>query len=91
MRKAIIKWLFGEEWEEYWDLHKKYIEELSSARGLLKENIKLRNEHIQELKNHMEEIDSHKKTIALAESLLEENKILRKLCILHGITIESEV
>ena len=29
MRKKIMKWLLGNDWEEYWDLHKEYCEQLS--------------------------------------------------------------
>lgn len=41
IRKIIIKWLLGEDWEEYWDLHRKYCEEIKTNIELLEENQKL--------------------------------------------------
>ena len=29
IKKAIIKWLLGEDWKDYWELHDKYREEIS--------------------------------------------------------------
>ena len=89
MRKAIIKWLLGTDWEEYWDLHHKYICELTEHKKSLEQNKELM-EDLQELRGKLiKEIDSELRTSKLALKVLEVNEKLEHICKENGIDTEN--
>ena len=53
MKKAIIKWLFGNDLEEYWELHDKYCKELNAHIESLEENQMLRLELMKKIENNI--------------------------------------
>lgn len=63
MRKLILKWLFDNELKDYWDL--------------LKENIKIRD-------NHIKTLEEYSKTLTQMRQLID-------LCIKHGIDVDEEL
>lgn len=63
MRKRILKWLFANELKDYWDL--------------LKENIKIRD-------NHIKTLEEYGKTLKQMRQLID-------LCIKHGIDVDEEL
>ena len=63
MRKLILKWLFDNELKDYWDL--------------LKENIKIRD-------NHIKTLEEYSKTLTQMLQLID-------LCIKHGIDVDEEL
>ena len=71
MKKAIIKWLFGNNWEEYWELHDKYCKELNAHIESLEENQKLRLELMEKIESHIRTLDFSQKLM----DLLKENGI----------------
>ena len=71
MKKAIIKWLFGNNWEEYWELHDKYCKELNAHIESLEENQKLRLELMEKIESHIRTLDFSQRLM----DLLKENGI----------------
>ena len=82
MRKAIIKWLLGADWEEYWKLHRRYIREIEDNIELLKESQDLREKLIKK-------IDSETKTAKLALKVIDINEKLERICRENGIDTEN--
>ena len=71
MRKLILKWLLKEQkLQEFLKDSKDYL-------NLLKENIKIRGEHMETLKNYGEN--------------LKQMKQLIDVCIKHGIDVDEEL
>ena len=73
MKKRIIKWLFGEEWDVYLELHIKYIKELEKHRETL-------NREGEVIKTARETLDLYKETTEKNLKLLDENIKLLQLC-----------
>ena len=89
IRKAIIKWLLGEDWEEYWELHKKYIYEMECNKKLLEET-KESLEDIQYLRTKLvKEIDDEIRTSKMALKVLDVNEKLERICKENGIDINK--
>lgn len=76
LRKAIIKWLLGADWEEYWELHRKYGEELGKHMDDLNKLITLSKQSIKENEEHIKTLNVVKKLIDLCkENGIEYNHI----------------
>ena len=77
MRKKILKWLFANELKDYWDL--------------FQENIKIREEYINEIKetikirsDYVKELDSHLNTLDILKQVLD-------VCKKYNIDIDKEL
>ena len=90
MRKEIMKWLLGADWEEYWKLHDRYIREIELNLELLKENKKLLEETQDLRRKLIKEIDSETRTAKLALKVLNVNEKLERICKKNGIDVEGE-
>lgn len=89
IRKAIIKWLLGADWEEYWELHTKYIYEMECNKRLLEET-KESIEDIQILREKLlKEIDDEIRTSKMALKVLDVNEKLERICKENGIDINK--
>lgn len=77
MRKKILEWLFANELKDYWDLLNENIKIREEYINEIKENIKIRNDHIKEL-------DSHLKTLGLLKQVVD-------VCKKHNIDIDEEL
>lgn len=85
MKKAIIKWLFGADWEEYWDLHEKYVYELEQHKKSIESEIEAL-EDVQKLRRMLlKEIDDELRTSNLALKVIDINEELERICKEHGI------
>lgn len=89
MRKAIIKWLLGADWEEYWDLHDRYIYELEQH----KKSIEREKELIEETKELRErilkEIEDNIKVSKISLKVLDAYEKLERICKENGIDTEE--
>lgn len=77
MRKKIMKWLLGNDWEEYWDLHKRYCERITK-------NISLMNELI-------EKIEKEKETVEISLRICNLNEKLISICEKYNIDVDKEL
>lgn len=84
MRKKIIEWLFGNDWEKYWDLHKKYCKQIDETISVMIENQNLRQRLI-------EKIEEEQGTAKLALSVCNVNEKLELICEKYGIDINKEL
>lgn len=84
MRKKIMKWLLGNDWEEYWDLHKEYCEQLSMNLELMEENQKIRKEKIEVMEKDIE-------NLRITRMVLDRTKALEEICEKYNINIEKEL
>jgi hypothetical protein len=84
MRKKIIEWLFGNDWEEYWDLHKKYCDELHKNLELMEENQEIRKEKLEIMERDLE-------NLRLTRIVLDNTKDLENICEKYGINIQKEL
>ena len=89
MRKLILKLLLGVDWEEYLDLHNKYLLELKQHRDALEQNKELMEE-LQELRRKiLKEIESELRTSKLALKVLDVTEKLEQICKEYGIDTEG--
>lgn len=84
MKNKIIKWLFGNDWEKYWDLHRKYCEQTSMNLELMKENQKIRKEKIEIMERDIE-------NLRITRIVLDKTKALEEICKKYNIDIEKEL
>lgn len=84
MRKLILKWLLGENWETYEELLYEHHHEMIKHKEALTEEIEVRKELIREL-------NEHKQTLTILVRMCENCKILYDLCKKNGIPIPKEV
>lgn len=84
MKKKIIKWLFGSDWEEYWDLHKKYCDELHKNLELMEENQEIR-------KGKLEVMERDLENLRLTRIVLDRMKDLENICEKYDINIQKEL
>lgn len=83
MKKLIIKWLLGADWEEYWELHEKYSNEISCNIKLLDEKLELYNKQIEQSKEMVEILDRDIR-------IIQDNKSLFEICKANGIEVEKD-
>lgn len=84
MKKKFIKWLFGNDWEEYLDLHKKYCKQIDKTISVMIENQDLR-------KRLIEKIDEEQGTDRLALRVCDINENLKLICEKYGINVKEEL
>lgn len=89
MRKLILKWLFGADWEEYWDLHEKYIFELGQHKKSIEREKEL-IEETQELRERiLKEIEDNIKISKMSLKILDAYEKLERICKENGIDTEE--
>lgn len=84
MKNKIIKWLFGNDWEKYWDLHRKYCKQIDETISVMVENQNLRQRLI-------EKIEEEQGTARLALRVCDVNNKLELICEKYGIDINKEL
>lgn len=77
MRKKILEWLFANKLKDYWDLLNENIKIRDEYINEIKENIKIREDYIEELKSHSATLD-----------LLKQ---VANVCKKHNIDIDEEL
>jgi hypothetical protein len=77
MRKKILEWLFANELKDYWDLLNENIKIREEYLNEIKENIKIRDDYIKEL-------ESHSKTLSLLKQVVD-------VCKKYNIDIDEEL
>lgn len=82
MRKRILRWLFGKEFKDYFELLEEHIETLERCKKEIEESQELRKRLVQK-------IESHLNTLDIAKIVVEENKKLRQYCKENNIEINT--
>lgn len=83
LKKAIIKWLLGNDWEEYWELHHKYLKQLDEMIKVLDDNLELRHKLIEEKEHHLKSLEEELR-------IIKDNKSLYEICKANGIEVEKD-